>query len=130
MNLENSNNKKNCITKLIRANGEEATAPSTIMNEIYSFYSEHCNEKTGIQIDYSTCPFLENASSSPKLTVSMPDMCEGQLTYSECFKVLSTLDNNKTPWNDGLTIEFYQFFWSEIGTLLVDSLNYAYFHGE
>ena len=57
-------------------------------------------------------------------------MCEGQLTYSECFKVLSTFSNNKTPGNDGLTIEFYNFFWLEIGTLLVDSLNYAYFHGE
>jgi len=34
------------------------------------------------------------------------------------------------PGNDELTIEFYNFFWSEIGTFLVDSLNYSYFHGE
>ena len=60
----------------------------------------------------------------------MHETYEGQLTYSKCFKVLSTLSNNKTPGNDGLTIEFYKFFWSEIGTLLVDSLNYACFHGE
>ena len=60
----------------------------------------------------------------------MRDMCEGQLTYSKCFKVLSTFNNNRTPGNDGLTTEFYKFVWSEIGTLLVDSLNYAYFHGE
>ena len=58
----------------------------------------------------------------------MRETCEGQLTYSECFKVLSTFSNDKTPGNDGLTIEFYKFFWSEIGTFLVDSLNYAYFH--
>ena len=130
LKLENSNNKKSCIRKLIQTNGEETTAPSTIMNEIYSFYSDLYDEKTGILIDYSTCPFLENTSSSPKLTDSMRDMCEGQLTYSKCFKVLSTFDSNKTPGNDGLTIEFYKFFWSEIGTLLVDSLNYAYCHGE
>ena len=60
----------------------------------------------------------------------MRETCEGQLTYSECFKVLSTFSNDKTPGNDGLTVEFYKFFWSEIGTFLVDSLNYAYFHGE
>ena len=30
----------------------------------------------------------------------------------------------------GLSIEFYKFFWPEIGTLLVDSLNYSYIHGE
>jgi len=52
------------------------------------------------------------------------------LIYSKCFKVLSTFNNDKTPGNDGLTIKFYKFFWSEIGTFIVDSLNYSYFHGE
>ena len=60
----------------------------------------------------------------------MREMCEGQLTYSECLKVLSTFNNNKTAGNDGLTVEFYKFFLPEIGSLLVDSLNYASFHGE
>ena len=60
----------------------------------------------------------------------MKETCDGQLTYSECFKVLSTFENNKTPGNDGLSIEFYKYFWPEIGTILVDSLNYAYIHGE
>ena len=130
LNLENRNKKKSCIRKLIRANGEETTVPDTIMTEIHSFYSELYDEKPGIQGDYSTCPFLEDTLSSPKLTDSMRETCEGQLTYSECFKVLSTFSNDKTPGNDGLTIEFYKFFWSEIGTFLVDSLNYAHFHGE
>ena len=44
--------------------------------------------------------------------------------------MLSTSVNNKSPGNDGLSIEFYKFFWPEIGTLLVDSLNYSYIHGE
>ena len=130
LNLENRNKKKSCIRKLIRANGQETTVPDTIMTEIHSFYSELYDEKSGIQTDYSICPFLEDTLSSPKLTDSMHETCEGQLTYSECFKVLPTFSNNKTPGNDGLTIEFYKFFWSEIGTFLVDSLNYAYFHGE
>ena len=61
----------------------------------------------------------------------MRETCEGQLTYSECFKVLSiTFSNDKTPGNDGLTIEFYKFFWPEVGTFVVDSLNYAFFHEE
>ena len=38
--------------------------------------------------------------------------------------------NDRTPGNDGLAIEFYKIFWSEIGTFLVDSLNYAHVHGE
>ena len=59
------------------------------MNEIHSLYSELYDEKSGLQTDYSTCPFLEDTLSSPKLTDSMREMCEGQLTYSKCFKVLS-----------------------------------------
>ena len=52
------------------------------------------------------------------------------LTYSDFFKVLSTFSNDKTPGNIGLTVEFYRFFWSDIGSFLVDSSNYAYFHRE
>ena len=66
----------------------------------------------------------------PKLNDDMKKICDGQLTYSECFKVLSTFENNKAPGNDGLSKEFYLFFWPEIGNLLVDSLNYSYDHGE
>ena len=80
LNLENRNKKKSCIRKLIRANGEETTVPDTIMTEIHSFYSELYDEKPGIQGDYSTCPFLEDTLSSPKLTDSMRETCEGQLT--------------------------------------------------
>ena len=130
LNLENSNKKKSCIRKLLRSNGEETTDPSTIMNEIHNFYSNLYDEKSETQTDYSNCPFFENTSSFPKLTDSMREKCEGQLTYLECFKVLSTFENNKTPGNDRITIEFYKYFWPEIGALLVDSLNYAYFHGE
>ena len=100
------------------------------MSEIHSFYPELYDEKSGIQTDYSTCPFLQDTLSSPKLTNSTHETCEGQLTYSKSFKVPSTFSNDKTPGNDGLTVEFYKFFWSEISTFLVDSLNYAYFHGE
>ena len=66
---------------------------------------------------------MGNHSFIPKLNDEQRDLCEGQLTYAECYKVLSTFENNKTPENDRLT-------YNKIGTLLVDSLNYAYFYGE
>ena len=92
-NLENRNKKKSCIRKRIRSNGEETTSPDTIINEIHRFYSELYDEKSGIQTDYSSCPFLEATLSSPMLTDSMRETCEGQLTYSDCFKVLPTYSN-------------------------------------
>ena len=81
------------------------------MSETHSFCADLYDEKSGIQTEYSTCPFLEDTLSPPKLTCSMRETCEGQLTYSECFKILSTLSNRgKIPGNDGLTIEYYKFF--------------------
>ena len=49
---------------------------------------------------------------------------------AECFKVLQTFKNGKSPGNDGLTAEFYQVFWPTLGHLLVDSLNNSYEKGE
>ena len=86
-------------------------------------YSDLYDEKEGIEINESTCPFVGNHSFIPKLNDEQRDLCEGQLAYAECYKVLSKFENNKTPENDRLT-------YNKIGTLLVDSLNYAYFYGE
>jgi len=80
--------------------------------------------------DFTNCPFLHNSSTIFKLDDVMREICDGEVTYSECFKVLSSFENNKIPGNDGLSIEFYKCFWDDIGTLLVDTLNYSYNHGE
>ena len=101
------------------------------MEEVHNFYSDLYDEKTEIQTDATHCPFLEVSFTIPKLNDDMRKICDGLLTYSESFKVLSTFENNKTPGNDGLSKEFYLFFfWPEIGNLLLDSLNYSYNHGE
>ena len=129
--MENSNKKKSCIRKLITTDGDETTDANVILKEIYNFYSDlYHDKKPEIQTDFSGCPFVENSTTVPKLYEAMREMCEGQLTVSECFQVLSTLQNNKAPGNDGLFAEFYKFFWPEIGCLLVESLNYSYIHGE
>ena len=59
LNLENRNKKKSCIRKFIQTNGDDG--------------------KSGIQTYYSTCPFVEDTPSSPKLTDSIRERCEGQL---------------------------------------------------
>ena len=52
---------------------------------LYTFYSDLYDEKSGIEIKEST--FI------PKLNDDQRDLCEGQLTYSESYKVLSTFKN-------------------------------------
>ena len=37
---------------------------------------------------------------------------------------------NKTPGSDGLRVEFYKVFWSDISDHLLNALNYAYHKGQ
>ena len=39
------------------------------------------------------------------------------------------MKNHKSPGLDGFTAEFFKFFWIDIGTLVLRSLNYAYRNG-
>ena len=86
--------------------------------------------KLGIPSDFTGCPFVENSSTVPKLNDAMREMCEGQLTVSECFQVLLTFQNNKAPGNDGLSAEFYKFFLARNRLLASRIINYFYAHGE
>ena len=40
-----------------------------------------------------------------------------------------TMESNKTPSTDGLTSEFYRFFWNATGKFMVTSFNYAFQQG-
>ena len=50
--------------------------------------------------------------------------------YGECYSALQTFQKNKSPGNDGFTVEFYLTFWPVFGSLLLESLNYAFGYGE
>ena len=44
--------------------------------------------------------------------------------------LLKSFHTNKTPGTDGLTAEFYTFFWNMLGKIITDSFNYAFQKGE
>ena len=51
------------------------------------------------------------------------------MSIDECEIALKTMENNKTPITDGLTPEFYRFFWNLLGSFMVNSFNYAFRNG-
>jgi len=55
--------------------------------------------------------------------------CEGIVSENECLRALKEFENFKSPSTDGLSAEFYNFFWSEISTDIIDSFNYAFKSG-
>ena len=97
------------------------------MKEIEKFYSDlyAANDDTV----YENHPFVQG-TEIPKQSDDMRNICEGRLSVKECFDCLQSFENNKSPGNDGLMVEFYKTFWNSIGNLVVDSLNYSYECGE
>ena len=51
---------------------------------------------------------------------------EGEITYTELTSALRNMNNNKSPGLDGFTVEFFKFFWADIGQFTLRSLNFGY----
>ena len=57
-------------------------------------------------------------------------MCVADITIDDLKNSLLSMENNKSPGNDGLTKEFYVFFWDSIRICLYNSLMEAKTKGE
>ena len=99
------------------------------MKELEDFYTSLYKNSESGDCDRRFHDFL-NGDNIPKLDIDQKNLCDGLLTNNECLYALSKFPNGKTPGNDGLTPEFYKKFWNLLGTLMTDSLNYSYIHGE
>ena len=63
--------------------------------------------------------------SLPLINNEFFNLCENDLTEDELLISLKSMQNNKTPGNDGLTKEFYEAFWNEIKHVFLKSLKQA-----
>ena len=63
-----------------------------------------------------------NEVSVPKLNYEDAIIYEGDLNELGLLKALKSMQNNKSPRNDGLTKEFYEKFWNEIKNLFMNSI--------
>ena len=71
-------------------------------------------------------PIGENAN---KLSDEKSASLEGEISYTEIANALKNMKNNKSPGLDGFTVEFFKFFWVDIGTFILRSINYGYRNG-
>ena len=129
LNLETYKKAKSSVRKVFNDEGVLITDPKKILQEIQNFYSNLCKRDPLRPSEDMLNSFLNN-SEIPKLTNNEARICEGKLTVDECYRSLQLFENNKSPGNDGLTVEFYRAFWQTLGNLMVDSLNYSYDYGE
>ena len=56
--------------------------------------------------------------------------CDADISADDLKKSLFSMSNNKTPGNDGLTAEFYKYFWEDLKDILLESYKYSRTVGE
>ena len=131
LKLERSNYVNKLITKL-HSSGEIITDPKHILDEEGKFYQKLYSNPpdTNIQEIDENCNFFLKNETIPKLTTEGRESCEDLLTKTELLKAVKVMKNGKSPGTDGLTAEFYQFFWSDIKILLLNSLDFSLSNGK
>ena len=127
LNLEKQNKVNKEIRQLSTENGDVISGQDGISNEIFKFYSNLYKAKDTEEVDIDT---LLNYPDIPKLTPELSTLLEGPLSESEVCLMLKSMKNNKSPGQDGFTVEFFRFFWQYLKTFIIRSLNFAYFTGE
>ena len=108
MNLEKKNAIQGTLHKLLVDN-KDVTSSAKINEELHCFYKFLYAKKSVIEGD--NVESLLNFLSIPKLKIEDANICEGNLSESERFDALTSMQNNKLPGNDGITKEFYETFW-------------------
>ena len=59
----------------------------------------------------------------------MKELCEGHVTKAECKQALKPFKMVKSPGNNGLSVEFYEFVWEDIADILINCFKDSYNEG-
>ena len=127
LNLEKKRGEYNLVKKLSK-NNAEITDHNDILKELHSFYSTLFDRK--INKSRAQCLTFLSSLNIPLISDQHKDDCERELTVEDLKNSLFAMSSGKSPGNDGLTVEFYKFFWSDIKDLFYDSVCYSRRVGE
>ena len=122
LNLEKRNHVKKHIRRLL-ISGAITTDPYRILSEQKDFYYNLYKSKA---TDTDSITSFLNNLNVPQLSEEQKQSCEGQITIDECKSILETFQNNKSPGNDGIPIEFYKKCWNFICEPFINCINESF----
>ena len=122
----NENRKKEKdIHVLQRSDGEYVTGNNDILKYCREHYEKlYTSQAYGSQRGSQVTSFLQ-PGACPKLSEVDKGRCEGAISREECEQAFKAMMNNKAASVSGLTKEFFIFFWSELGDMVVEYVNKA-----
>ncbi|GFR85401.1 LINE-1 reverse transcriptase homolog [Elysia marginata] len=124
--LEKRNFQSKRMTSLTKDDQTEITDPKYIVTKVKNFYSSLYQAKETTDIDRELQNLIQNL---PKLTEDEAIKLNGEMTLKKATIALKNMKNNKSPGADGFTVEFYKFFWRDLGDFVLKSINESYRKG-
>jgi hypothetical protein len=112
LNQIKQNKRKATIRKLV-VGENEITEEKEIMNELKTFYSNLYSEKTTSNTK-NWIKELKQSDLIPQLTPEKNENLKKDIKIEQFENIMKKCSKNKSPGNDGLTQEFYEYFWNEI----------------
>ena len=107
-----------------------STDPLRILNEQKRFYKNlYQSLRRNLKTAKSISSFL-NHPNLPKLSERDKQFCEGRVSAEECYRLLDGFQNNKTPGNDRIHVEFHKRCWHLISDSFIWCVNECFDKGE
>ena len=122
LQLEKQRQVSHVIRELKRSDGVIVKETNDILDVIHDFYKDlfSCVQSD----EYAIQKMLEFIHVT--IDENEVDMCDQEITVDEIYKSLSGMSKGKTPGPDGLTVEFYMYFFNELKNVF----HYIYKHIE
>lgn len=119
INLEKRRQEKNSINSLI-VNQVEQLNHNLIVKEVFKFYSNLYSSSFSSVNSNSFFQMLKN--NIPSIDSVFKELCDSDLTLQELDAAIKQSRPGKSPGPDGLTTDFYNFFWDDLKYLLFEAL--------
>ena len=126
LNLEKTRSSRGVVRSILKYK-IEVKNQSKIDTELEKFYKSLFKENlnTSKEVIFS---FLGNITP-PTITNEQTLECEQNISETGLLKALKSMKNDKSPGNDGITKEFYEFFWNDIKNSISDSIKKFFISG-
>ena len=111
--LEKLKGESNAISGLLNENGIFEQRTNNILKLVHEYYANLFKKEP--ESMYEQNFFLRNIEN--RVERSRKTDMDKPIDKDEIFDSLNSLQKNKSPGDDGLTTEFYKFFWRELAPL-------------
>lgn len=128
LGLEKTRQCKKTITQLYTENKTITQDQEEILNLEVKYYE---NLYTSINPpEKESKEYIDNTERCKKISEPESNSCEGEITLQECTNAIFKMKLNKAPGLDGLTVEFYRKFWTDIKDLIIQVFCFCHKKGK